>query len=148
MKDVRVCFLDVDGVLCCNHAREVERSKLLLLQKVIRRTNAKVVLSTNWRLFPELKTKIILILASFGIDVIGATPLLGPDEKRLRPQEIGAWLDMWNSAPGRPKVKHFVAVDDRLLTSERHGALLKGAAFWLSVLPLRHPLPRTAVSLE
>ena len=124
---VLLIFLDVDGVLCCNQSGVLETPKLLLLQKVVRQTGAKVVLSTNWRYYAELKRKLIRVLASFGIDCIGDTPNCGPDAQMLRPLEISSWLKAWNMASGRPPIKQFVAVDDRLLTSEVGGDQLKGA---------------------
>jgi len=126
MQPLALVFLDVDGVLCCNPSGVLETSKLLLLQKVIRQTGAKVVLSTNWRYYAELKRKLIRVLASFGIDCIGDTPNCGPDAQLLRPLEISSWLKAWNLAAGRPPIRSFVAVDDRLLTSECGGEQLKG----------------------
>lgn len=124
---LRVIFLDVDGVICCNTSGVLETPKLLYLQKIVRATCAKVVLSTNWRYHADLKSRLIRVLGSFGIECIGDTPLIGDDGMQpYRPKEILAWLEAWNSSPGRPTVKQFVAVDDRLLLQEVGGEDLEG----------------------
>ena len=48
---LRIIFLDIDGVICMNDMSVLERPQLGLLQTVVRATGAKVVLSTNWRLY-------------------------------------------------------------------------------------------------
>ena len=47
---------------------------LSLLQGVAQAAQAKIVLSTDWRRHPQLKTQLIHALRSLGMDVIGATP--------------------------------------------------------------------------
>ena len=42
---VAVIFLDIDGVICCNMAGRLEESKLAILAEVVKKTQAKVVLS-------------------------------------------------------------------------------------------------------
>ena len=110
----------------CNTNGVLETPKLLLLQKIVKITGAKVVLSTNWRYYADLKKRLIQALESFGIECIGDTPNCGRDEQLLRPKEILAWLNAWNMAPNRPPVTQFVAIDDRLLTSEYGGENLEG----------------------
>lgn len=123
--ELRVIFLDVDGVLCCNTDGVLESDKLALLRDVVVATQAKVVLSTNWRYYPDLKSHLIDVLESFGIDCIGDTPNCGPDSQRIRPMEIAAWLRSWQSSD-RPKITQYVAIDDRLLLSETGGERLRG----------------------
>ena len=43
---LRVIFLDIDGVICCNSFGRLEDKKLRILQGVCKETAAKVVLST------------------------------------------------------------------------------------------------------
>ena len=42
----RLIFLDVDGVICCNSSGQLEPAKLAELQRIVRLTGAKLVLST------------------------------------------------------------------------------------------------------
>lgn len=123
---LRVCFLDVDGVICCNGDGVLESGKLLLLQRLVRETGAKIVLSTNWRNYPDLKRRLIGALATLSIDCIGDTPNCGPDALLMRPVEILSWMQAWNLGSDRPKIKQFVVVDDRPLTSEVGGDKLEG----------------------
>ena len=39
-ESTRVIFLDIDGVLCCNHEMRLEHEKMLLLQVGLVRTSA------------------------------------------------------------------------------------------------------------
>ncbi len=50
---VAVIFLDIDGVICCNMAGRLEESKLAILAEVVKKTQAKVVLSTEIRIATE-----------------------------------------------------------------------------------------------
>ena len=45
---MRVVFLDVDGVLCCG--RSFSRSAIELLVELVKLSDAKIVLSSTWRL--------------------------------------------------------------------------------------------------
>ena len=47
---------------------------LFPLQGVAKAAQAKIVLSTDWRRHPQLKTQLIHALRSMDMDVIGATP--------------------------------------------------------------------------
>ena len=66
---LRLVFLDIDGVICCNRVGELEASKLAQLQRICRETGAKVVLSTDWRRQAALKRH----LASLKSDLMIAT---------------------------------------------------------------------------
>ena len=57
-ESVRVIFLDVDGVVCCNDRGLLEPVKMMLLAKVCQETGAKVCLSTNWRLHDDLRNRL------------------------------------------------------------------------------------------
>mmetsp|Transcript_18002 Transcript_18002/g.40302 ORF Transcript_18002/g.40302 Transcript_18002/m.40302 type:complete len:245 (-) Transcript_18002:201-935(-) len=127
LSGLRVIFLDCDGVLCCNQENIVELPKLLHLQAIVQATRAKVVLSTNWRFYSDLKSHLIRELDSFGIECIGDTPLMsGNGLQPNRPKEILAWLQAWSNSFVRPAVQHWVAVDDRMLLQEMGGEQLEG----------------------
>ena len=42
----RLIFLDIDGVICCNCSAQLEPARLAELQRIVRLTSAKIVLST------------------------------------------------------------------------------------------------------
>ena len=93
-----------------------------MLNSVCKATDAKVVLSTDWRRQAQLKRQVIGALKRLDIEVIGATPMRAMFQP-IRPQEILEWL----SANG-PKfdVTSWVAIDDRDLLNEHGGAGLQG----------------------
>ena len=119
---MRVLFLDIDGVLCCNMQGVIEGDKVAHLRSVIDATGAKVVLSTDWRRSSRLKERAIRTLAERGIECIGETPQLEMNA-HVRPREI----TMWHKECGASQnVQEWVAVDDRALLSEDGGAALQG----------------------
>ena len=120
---LKLIFLDVDGVICCNGAGRLEPDKLKRISQVVEKTGAKIVLSTDWRRDPSLKAIITTALGEVGCTVIGATRK-GAPLKPIRPQEISGWLDAFVEK-GRV-VSEWVAVDDRELLGEMGGDRLKG----------------------
>ena len=74
---LRVLFLDVDGVVCCNDQGILERDKMGHLARIVRETGSKVCLSTNWRLYDDLRAQLVAELATLNIECIGTTPDAG-----------------------------------------------------------------------
>lgn len=118
MSKIKVIFLDIDGVL---NSRRTERTTkngftfvgmrhVKNLKKIITATEAKVVLSSDWRYdrddpkhnsdFLELRDE----LRKYGIEFYGFTPEL---LSAHRGAEIDAWLTE------HPEVENFVILDDR-----------------------------------
>ena len=113
---VRLLFLDLDGVICCNYYGELESDKLDNLKHIIEQTGAKIVLSTDWRRQPHLKERATQTIHDLGMEVIGATPEYAM-YSRVRPKEILAWLSEYKDTP----VAGWCAVDDRDLVLEEGG---------------------------
>ena len=126
---LRVIFLDVDGVLCCNQNGQLEPDKMQQLIRITKEAGAKVCLSSNWRLYEDLREHLYAKLAAVGIDCIGTTPDAGEAThgECMRPCEIGAWIKNWHQDKGRQRITSFVAVDDRSLLHEKGGSILRGA---------------------
>jgi len=120
---IKIIFLDIDGVICCNGAGRLETDKMKRIASVVEKTGAKVVLSTDWRRDASLKAVLTKALTDVGVTVIGATRK-GAPMKPIRPQEITGWLDAFLER-GRD-VSEWVAVDDRELLGEMGGERLKG----------------------
>lgn len=116
-----VLFLDADGVLNRFSTKErgpggflgIEREKAKLVQRILQKTNAFLVISSSWRKHPEsLKYLLRELGTEAAIRYMGKTPVL--DEKResglytgkTRGAEIQAWLDK------HPEVTNFVILDD------------------------------------
>lgn len=127
----RVIFLDFDGVLNSDPwiweqckkpggqekvLREVGPEFVALLNQLVERSGAKVVVSSSWRIcYTDDKLQEILNAAGFKGEVIGSTKSLFrrsperiyPEEKQVeRGEEIQVWL---NEHPG---VESFVILDD------------------------------------
>lgn len=118
INDIKVVFLDVDGVLNNNKTTRrttggypfVGSRPLKNLKRIIAETGAKVVLSSDWRYdrdnpqynrdFLELRDELL----RYGIKLYGFTPEL-PSTHR------GAEIDEWLKA--HAEVSNFVILDDR-----------------------------------
>lgn len=103
---LRVIFLDIDGVLNCkktpnprNFPYVVDKKLLARLKALLKRTRAKVVLSSTWRYDPVG----IFAAKHGGIPFVDVTPDM---PHRPRRDEILAWLSK------HPTVKRFVVIDD------------------------------------
>mmetsp|Transcript_48262 Transcript_48262/g.157955 ORF Transcript_48262/g.157955 Transcript_48262/m.157955 type:complete len:213 (+) Transcript_48262:216-854(+) len=123
-----IVFLDVDGVLCCNHETRLEAAPCAELQRIAESTRAAVVLSTDWRRDPSLSSRIKHVLHERRVDCIGATPQLSGSMdrvSRVRPKEILSWLSE-HGLGGLHGSTNWVAIDDRDLVSEDGGEALRG----------------------
>ena len=140
---LRVIFLDVDGVLCCNQNGQLEPDKMQQLIRITKEAGAKVCLSSNWRLYEDLREHLYARLAAVGIDCIGTTPDAGEAThgECMRPCEIGAWIKNWHQDKGRQRITSFVAVDDRSLLHEKGGSILRGAPTPSRIEPPHMPRP-------
>lgn len=103
---MKVIFLDIDGVLNCAltpNPRKfpyiIDRRLLAKLRGLLKRTGAKVVLSSSWRLDP------IGLLAAkhYGVPVYDVSPDM-PSSTRCK--EIEKWLR------AHPRVTRYVVIDD------------------------------------
>lgn len=107
---MKVIFLDVDGVL--NSARDGYSLQLEndyhfeMLKKIVDATDAKIVLSSSWRIgfhAPSLPEKnLIERLEKYGMEIMDFTPCM----TGTRGDEIREWLS--NNGP----VESFVILDD------------------------------------
>ena len=136
---MRVLFLDIDGVLNSNfwndsHQREIsdgtliDEEKVKILVPLIKRTNAKIILHSGWRIWfdAELKPlrteakRLIDIFAKEGLSIDGLTPDLTTEEIRrskkfslVKAEEILLWLETNNDVSG------WVVLDDLDLHNEQ-----------------------------
>ena len=67
-------------MICCNRVGRLEEDKLRTLQRVVERTGAHIVLSTDWRRTARLKTRLQGTLLEYGVRCIGAT-MQGPQQR-------------------------------------------------------------------
>jgi hypothetical protein len=103
---VQVVFLDIDGVLNCKTTSNprkfpyvVDKKLLARLAQLLKRTKAKVVLSSTWRYDP-----VGLMAAKYwGVPFIDVTPDM---PHRARRDEIRTWLKKHKD------VTRFIVIDD------------------------------------
>ena len=128
---LRILFLDVDGVVCCNQNGQLEPEKMQQLIRITKEADAKVCLSSNWRLYQDLREFLYAELGAVGIECVGTTPDAGEAThgEGMRPCEIGAWIRFWHEDKQRQRIASFVAVDDRPLLQEKGASVLRGAPF-------------------
>jgi hypothetical protein len=111
---VKLIFLDIDGVM--NHRNHMVRSRLHRLQEfcpiavrnlreILKRTDAKIVLSSTWRKgSTALEIKDLFSCYDLGHYVVGKTPVI---DEEIRGLEIQAYLDT-----SERKVESFIIIDD------------------------------------
>jgi hypothetical protein len=117
---MKVIFLDIDGVLNCDQwfherreaGREVPPTKELnekavaVLNEIICRSGAKVVISSSWRLaFSLSEIRGVLVRAGFEGEIYGKTPRRTTYPAR-RGNEIQDFLNL------HPYITEFVILDD------------------------------------
>ncbi|MCI5597383.1 MAG: HAD domain-containing protein [Lachnospiraceae bacterium] len=123
----KVIFLDIDGVLNHDNAKEDMDSPCLLeLQKIVEATGAKLVLTSSWKyyFFQEennpSKVYIEKRLSDFHMELYDIAPDLGNGK---RAEEIALWLDQHKDFtsyvilddcffPGFKKMKHHLCMTD------------------------------------
>ena len=130
MRNLKVIFLDVDGVLnskddlmiyrernnitSCILYDEVEDRPLKLLKEIVEKTNAKIVVSSSWRIGccrsgkesifgDRLYIKLENRLKDYGMDIYDITPSLNSGTQRG--DEIREWIS-------KNPVDNFIILDD------------------------------------
>lgn len=119
---MKVIFLDIDGVVNCEHTKEmfnhytfVEDKKVEMIKQIVDATGAKIVLSSTWRFgweeddtccqlyleFDALRKK----FKEFGMEFISKTPI---DSRGYRGNEIKEWLQNWKGE----NIESFIILDD------------------------------------
>lgn len=121
---MKIIFLDIDGVLngdiyfsTNGHKNksypisQIDTRRVELLNKIIERTDAKVVLSSNWRLMHKLKeVNDILNECGFKGELIGETDDLCSFNRFLvRGNEILKW---WQDHERDFRLINYVIIDD------------------------------------
>ena len=119
---MKIIFLDIDGVVNCTNTKEqfngfigVEQEKIALIKQIVDATNAKIVLSSTWRLdllwfnegkpvkldcFNYLKEE----FAKQDLEFFDVTP---SHKDSWRGREIKEWLN--NT---KEEIENYVVIDD------------------------------------
>ena len=114
---MKVLFLDIDGVLntpkmCGRFGIDfIDNILVALVARIVNETDAKIILSSTWRIDEKDRNLVIRELAEYGLAIHDCTPVLtgvggwiasGRPERR---DEIQAWLD-------QNPVTRFAILDD------------------------------------
>jgi hypothetical protein len=125
---MKIIFLDIDGVLNCDHTPNprnfpyvVDKKLLARLNRLLKRTKAKVVLSSSWRCDPVG----LLAAKHWRVPFMDVCP---DKPKSPRGKEMLKWL------ADHPQVTRFAIIDD-----EDDG---------LDDLPLFQPSSKTGITAE
>ena len=106
---MKIIFLDVDGVLSCFGARGLCATRLDLFADIVKKTGAKVVLSSTWR-YPHCREQRMRLMQELGkreVELFGMTPMLeATDDQR------GREIDQWVRSVNRRLNLKFVILDD------------------------------------
>tara|TARA_B100001989_G_scaffold248914_1_gene223277 strand:+ start:113 stop:646 length:534 start_codon:yes stop_codon:yes gene_type:complete len=102
----------VDGVLCING--KLYPSLIENLKKIVEKTGADIVLSSNWRLYKSYREHIAMVLGKYGMKIIGCTE----NKNDERPTEIFNWVR-------KNKPQMCIILDDRHLDHEKCGYKIK-----------------------
>lgn len=106
---MKVIFLDVDGVLNSytrGRAGNISKGKIKKLRNIVWGSDAKIVVSSAWRLYPEMRCKLKRYLGYKGLEIFDWTVDLGHNIPRG--DEISYWLEV-NSNLG---IEGYVILDD------------------------------------
>ena len=117
---MKIIFLDIDGVLnsvrydCTKTESDgnIDKTRLPLLKELVDKTDAKIVLSSSWRIYWESdKAKCDSIgkdidetFSKFGLTIYDKTPYLTTND---RAREIRMWL-----LSQKENIENFVILDD------------------------------------
>lgn len=135
---MNVIFLDIDGVLNSkfwdeshqmeiSDGKHIDTEKVILLSKLVNRTNASIVFHSGWRFWFDENIKptrkesehLVNLLAKEGMSISGVTPDFTTEEIRktkkfskVKADEILAWLQE------HPETENWIVLDDLDLHNE------------------------------
>ena len=125
-KTLKVLFLDIDGVLLPfpNEGKYggglFPASTLEPLQRLLEETNAKLVLSSTWRVRKDFIQDIVDGIRGFGIDFEGFFDITDPNMHSERQWEIENWLSKQQQSKKYEKVIWLALDDEELLEGDEN----------------------------
>lgn len=110
---MKIIFLDIDGVLNTPKLLKkfgfdfIDDILVALIARIVRETEAKIVLSSTWRIEEKNRQLVQEALAAHDLEIFDSTPILKPETQMWveRHQEIRAWLE-------NREVHKFAIIDD------------------------------------
>lgn len=118
---MNIIFLDIDG--CLNRLGKLSEGRTMKktpegyvgidpelvtrLKKIVKATNAYIVLSSTWRLSGTWRED--LKEQGFDLHILDRTPRL---TKEIRGAEINQWMSTWISNKKNPDIDRYAIIDD------------------------------------
>lgn len=128
--DIKILFLDVDGVLNTINSKgrlickngdlfelNLNNNRIKLLKKIIENTNCKIVLTSTWRMKYIACNKLEKKLKYKNIEIYDRTPILG--EKSMRGDEIKLWINQYKQKYDIFDMKYAIVDDDEIFLEEQ-----------------------------
>ena len=113
---MKIIFLDVDGVLNNSRSKEnfenmagCETAKIKLLRKIVKATDAILVLSSDWRISESHFKYLNARLNKHGLRISSQTPVL---KRSHRGFEINSWLRKNDDL----NIESWIIIDDEIFT--------------------------------
>jgi len=116
---MKVIFLDVDGVLNTPKLIKkfgfdfIDHILVALVARIVRETDAKIVLSSTWRVQEKDKSVAIQSLAQHNLELHDCTPII---ERGVGAWEEGGWVrrheEIQEWLKQNPNVQKFAIIDD------------------------------------
>ena len=107
---MKVIFLDIDGVVSPFLQTKFEASKMKLIKDIITKTNANVVLSSNWRLTKRTRIAATNEFEKYSI-VLFACTNYNRNLMNTKAENRGIEIKQWIEA-SQIKIESFVVIDD------------------------------------
>jgi hypothetical protein len=114
---MKAIFLDIDGVLNTPKLIKkfgfdfIDHVLVAIIARIVRETNAVIVLSSTWRIQEKDKAIVVQALANHNLEIFDCTPVIErscgwtEDNWVKRSEEIQAWID-------KNSVEKFAIIDD------------------------------------
>jgi hypothetical protein len=122
---MKVLFLDIDGVLNTPRTAQLFGNQFInpflveLVAQVVAATDAKIILSSNWRI--DEKELVEEALSKHNLEIFDCTPIFDPYELNAfhpRSWEIRMWLD-------DNEVEKFATIDDDPKANLKEGSFFQ-----------------------
>lgn len=113
-------FLDIDGVLNSEHtfgnkiSESISDQYIKNLQKIVKKTDAKIILSSSWRIYFSENVNdprhimgiyLVTILAKYNLNLHDMTPFVKGQFSNERGLEIKTYID-------QHKITNYIVIDD------------------------------------
>ena len=109
---MKLIFLDCDGVINAGDSDPIDDELMDNLQMIIVATDARIILSSTWRLYENFRREITRACEERGMEIVGATPEIEGGERH---EEITKWIEDED-----PRDLTYAVIDDDIGAKGEH----------------------------